>query len=314
MILVTGGAGYIGSHAVKELVKSGHRVVVLDNLSTGHRAAVDKKAIFCPGDLHDLKFIHDIFGEYPIELVMHFAAHSIVPQSMQEPLLSYRNLNCTINLLEAMLKAGVRKLVFSSTAAVYGEPLETPIPENHPLKPTNPYGQSKAWIEAILEQLHRANGLDYISLRYFNAAGADPEGELGEEHHPETHLIPIILKAALQGEEVSVFGSDYPTKDGTPVRDYIHVSDLISAHLLAMEALLQGRKQREIYNLGHQRGYSVLEVIDAARQVTGLDIPYRMADRRPGDPSTLVASSAKIKAELGWEPRYSDLQTIIATA
>ena len=266
-------------------MKSGHRVVVLDN-DTGHRAAVDKKAIFCPGDLHDLKFIHDILASTPISWSCILPPTASSPVHA-EPLLRHRNLN-TINLLEAM-KAGVRNWS-SSMAAVYGSPWNAhPEPSS---EPTNPW-QSKAWIEAILSSCTGPTP-DYISLCYFNAAGADPEGELGEEHHPETHLIPIILKAALQGEEVSVFGSDYPTKDGTPVRDYIHVSDLISAHLLAMEALLQGRKQREIYNLGHQRGYSVLEVIDAARQVTGLDIPYRMADRRGTLPQ---ASSAKGKAE-----------------
>lgn len=315
MILVTGGAGYIGSHAVKALIRKSYSVAVFDNLSYGHRDAVDPGALFIQGDLLEPRAVVEALRRNPIELVMHFAAHSIVSQSVQDPLLSYRNLSGTVNLLSAMLEAGVHKLVFSSTAAVYGEPEKVPIPENHPHNPTNPYGQSKAWVEKMLEGLHRSRNLSYISLRYFNAAGADPEGELGEDHNPETHLIPLVLKTALrQRKKIDVYGTDYPTPDGTAVRDYIHVSDLIQAHLLAMERLQEDEPVPGVYNLGHQRGHSVLEVIETARRVTGREINYEKAPRRPGDPSTLIASSEKIKKELGWQPRFTELEQIIATA
>jgi UDP-glucose 4-epimerase len=315
MILVTGGAGYIGSHAVKALLQKNCAVLVFDNLSAGHELAVPEGAVLVKGDLLDPGAIGEALQRYPVTLVMHFAAHSIVPESVQDPLLSYRNIAGTVNLLSAMRQAGVQRLVFSSTAAVYGEPVKLPIPEDHPLAPTNPYGQSKAWIETILAQLHRSTGLSYISLRYFNAAGADPEGELGEDHHPETHLIPLVLKTALgQRDKIYIYGRDYPTADGTAVRDYIHVTDLIEAHLLAMEVLQEERAVQGVYNLGHQRGYSVLEVINAARKVTGREIPAEPAPRRPGDPSILIAASEKIKRELGWRTRFTALDEIIATA
>lgn len=315
MILVTGGAGYIGSHAVQALLRKGFTVAVYDNLSSGHRTAVDSEAVFITGDLLDRDAVGEALRKHPVDLVMHFAAHSIVPQSVDDPLLSYRNIAGTVNLLAAMREAGVNRLVFSSTAAVYGEPRKLPIPEDHPLTPANPYGQSKAWIETILSQLHRTQDLSYISLRYFNAAGAVPGGSLGEDHHPETHLIPLVLKTALgQREKLFVFGTDYPTADGTAVRDYIHVCDLVEAHLLAMEALQGEKPVQGVYNLGHQRGYSVLEVIETARRVTGRKISWEAAPRRPGDPSTLIASSEKVKKELGWQPRYTGLEEIIATA
>ncbi|MEW5785031.1 MAG: UDP-glucose 4-epimerase GalE [Bacillota bacterium] len=315
MILVTGGAGYIGSHAVKALLDKGCAVAVFDNLSYGHAGAIDQRAEFIRGDLQDPPAIRETLQRYPIRLVMHFAAHSIVPESVLKPLLSYRNVSATVNLLSAMAESGVKRLVFSSTAAVYGEPVKLPIEEDHPINPTNPYGESKACLESMLARLHRAAGLNYVSLRYFNAAGADPDGALGEDHHPETHLIPLVLKTALgQREKIFVYGSDYPTEDGTAVRDYIHVSDLVEAHLLAMHLLEKDRPVQAVYNLGHQKGYSVLEVIETARRITKREIPLEMASRRPGDPSTLIAASDKIKKELGWKPRFTALAKIIATA
>lgn len=315
MILVTGGAGYIGSHAVKALLQRGCAVLAFDNLSYGHEKAVDKKAVLVKGELLDPCSVRAVLSRFPVSIVMHFAAHSIVPQSVENPLLSYRNIGGTVNLLSAMQECGVNRFVFSSTAAVYGDPVELPIPEDHPQNPTNPYGQSKSWIEAILDRLHRARGLSYISLRYFNAAGADPKGGLGEDHRPETHLIPLVLQTALgRREKISVYGNDYPTADGTAVRDYIHVSDLIEAHLLAMEALQGEKPVQRVYNLGHQRGHSVMEVIETARKVTGRAIPCETAPRRAGDPSTLIAGSERIKRELGWQPRFTELETIIGTA
>jgi len=313
-ILVTGGAGYIGSHAVKELVKAGHRVTVLDNLSKGHRAAV-YNAPLIQADLADKSFLTELLRAQKIEAVMHFAASSLVGESMQRPAAYYQNNVVNgLNLLEAMREGGVPYLVFSSTAAVYGEPVQTPITENHPTLPTNPYGATKLAVEEALAWYYRAYGLKYISLRYFNAAGADPDGDLGEDHDPETHLIPLVLKAALgQLPAVKVFGSDYPTPDGTCIRDYIHVTDLAAAHVLALEALAGG-SEPAIYNLGNGSGYSVLEVIRTAEKVTGQSLPAVFAGRRPGDPAVLVASPEKIRRELGWEPRYGDLPTIIETA
>lgn len=315
MILVAGGAGYIGSHAVRELVRHGRRVVVLDNFSRGHRAAVAAEAAVVEADLEDRAALGRVFREHPVTLVMHFAAHSIVPESVQNPVLAFRNVREALNLLEAMLVAGVNQFVFSSSAAVYGEPEAVPITEGHPLRPVNPYGASKAWVEAMCAELRRAQGLRYVSLRYFNAAGACREGSLGEDHHPETHLIPLVLQAALgRREAVDIYGGDFPTPDGTAVRDYVHVTDLAEAHCLAMEALEKGRIAGEIYNLGSGTGYSVLEVLRTAREVTGREIPVRTCPRRPGDPAMLVAGAARIKRELGWSARHSSLHNIIATA
>jgi UDP-glucose 4-epimerase len=313
-ILVTGGAGYIGSHTVKELFKSGHQVIVLDNLSKGHRVAVTKARLI-EAVLADQKFLSKLLREEKIEAVMHFAASSLVGESMQYPLDFYaNNVVCSLNLLNAMLEAGVYYFVFSSTAAVYGEPTKTPISEDYLTVPTNPYGATKLAIEEALFWYYQAYGLKYISLRYFNAAGADPDGELGEDHNPETHLIPLVLKTALgQIPEVRIFGNDYPTSDGTCVRDYIHVTDLAKAHILALEALAEG-VQPTIYNLGNGNGYSVLEVIQAAEKVVDNPLPKTFTKRRSGDPAILVASSERIKQELHWKPCYSDLQTIIETA
>ncbi|MCL6634246.1 MAG: UDP-glucose 4-epimerase GalE [Peptococcaceae bacterium] len=313
-ILVTGGAGYIGSHTVRELVNRGHRVVVLDNLSKGHGAAV-KGAALVRGDTADWLLLKSLFAEYQVEAVMHFAASSLVGESVRRPADYYQN-NVVkgLSLLNAMVEAGVRRLVFSSTAAVYGEPREIPIPEDHPAAPTNPYGATKLALEGAMRWYDQAYGLRYVSLRYFNAAGADPAGDIGEDHDPETHLIPLVLKAALGlVPGLEVFGTDYPTPDGTCIRDYIHVNDLAAAHILALEALAAGAPSA-VYNLGNGNGYSVLEVIRAAEEVVGRPINVRYGPRRPGDPAVLVAGSDKIKEDLKWRPRFTDLRAIIETA
>jgi len=315
MIMVTGGAGYIGSHVVKALVDEKYEVAVIDNLSTGHRSSLPEGIPFYRIDLMEENKLRQVFAELQPAAVMHFAAKSIVPESVKDPLGTFHpNLTGTMNLLKAMLGAGCKSIVFSSTAAVYGEPRAVPIAEDHPLEPTNPYGESKLFIEKILAATAAAGDLSYISLRYFNAAGADPEGRMGEDHDPETHLIPRVLAAAAGKEELTVYGDDYPTVDGSPVRDYIHICDLVSAHLLALEALRKGEKKTAVYNLGHQLGFSVLEVIKKAEEITASSVPYKIGPRRPGDPSVLIAGSELIKKELGWAPRYSDLDTIIETA
>ncbi len=316
MILVTGGAGYIGSNMVKALIMEGFTVGVLDNFSTGHRKAVHKNASLFEVDLLDLSAVDSVLSEIKPTAVLHFAAKSLVGDSMKNPLNTFHhNLNGANNLLTAMMKNKVNKLVFSSTAAVYGEPQKTPIEENDTGIPTNPYGESKLFIEKILERVGGTGKLNYVSLRYFNAAGADLEGEFGEDHRPETHLIPLVLDAAAGiRDKIVVFGTDYPTPDGTPIRDYIHIEDLVSAHILALKALLENSDRQSVYNLGHQKGYSVLEIIAAAREITGRDIPVEYGPRREGDPTTLIASSAKINRELGWETRCSDLNTIISSA
>ncbi|MBU4503274.1 MAG: UDP-glucose 4-epimerase GalE [Proteobacteria bacterium] len=314
MILVIGGAGYIGSHMVKELISHGREVVILDNLTTGHRESVPDGE-FIKGDLGDENLLQRIFKTYPIHTVMHFAAFSLVGESVQFPLKYFENnVSKTITLLKVMLEHGIKRFIFSSSASVYGEPEEIPITENCSVRPASPYGASKLMVEDILQECDKAHGLRYISLRYFNAAGADETGTIGENHNPESHLIPLVLKAA-KGEKknITVFGTDYPTKDGTCIRDYIHVTDLAQAHLLAMDVLENGESSN-IYNLGNSHGYSVKEVIETARQVTGLQIPVKEGPRRPGDPAILVASSEKIKKELGWQPRYQDLKTIVKTA
>lgn len=313
MILVTGGAGYIGSHTVRRLRKKGYDVVVYDNLSKGHRWAV-KDAELVVGDILDYARVCEVIKKYGIDSVIHFAAYSLVGESMQDPQMYYvNNVSGTISLLRAMINCGVKKIVFSSTAAVYGEPEEVPIKEDSRLNPTNVYGRTKLMIESILRDYDMAYGLKYVALRYFNAAGADDKGDIGEDHTPETHLIPLVLKAAKgEREDIKIFGTDYNTPDGTCVRDYIHVNDLADAHVLALESLKEGRSN--VYNLGNGNGFSVKQVIEVAEKVTGKSINKVESDRRPGDPAVLIASSEKIRKELGWRPVYTDLEKIIQTA
>lgn len=313
-ILVAGGAGYIGSHMVKDLLRAGYPVVVLDNLSKGHRELVPG-GHFVEGDLGDAGLLDRLFSEHKIGAVMHFAAFSLVGESVSQPLAYYRNnVAHTVELLDAMFRHNVRHFIFSSTAAVYGEPISVPIDEDHPCHPTNPYGETKLAVEQLLADCARAHDLHYVALRYFNAAGADAEGGLGERHEPETHLIPLVLQVAI-GERASIqiYGDDYPTPDGTCLRDYVHVSDLTQAHLQALEALLAGAANGA-YNLGNSKGYSVREVIDIARKVTGKAIAEQVTGRRPGDPAVLVADSTRIRATLGWQPRYEQLEAIISSA
>ena len=313
-ILVVGGAGYIGSHMVKDLLRAGYEVVTLDDLSTGHRELLPG-GIFYEGNLSDGKLLDRIFSEYQISAVMHFAAFSLVGDSMQDPIAYYRNnIAGTIELLAGMVRNNVKHFIFSSSAAVYGEPVEIPIKEDHPCNPTNPYGTTKVAVEQFLNDCDYAYGLKSVSLRYFNAAGAHESCEIGELHEPETHLIPLVLKAA-SGEQknIKIFGTDYPTSDGTCIRDYVHVSDLAQAHLLALEALLSG-KESSVYNLGNSKGYSVRKVIELAGKITGKTIRTVEVERRPGDPAELVAASDKIRQDLGWKPEYEDLETIITTA
>ncbi|WP_026487189.1 UDP-glucose 4-epimerase GalE [Caldanaerobius polysaccharolyticus] len=314
MILVTGGAGYIGSHMVYLLSQKGFDVVVLDNLEKGHRAAV-MGAKFYQGDLRDKELLDRIFAENDVEAVIHFAAASLVGESMENPLKYYfNNVYGTMCLVEAMIKHGVKKLVFSSTAAVYGEPKNIPIMEEDPTVPTNPYGETKLAIEKMLKWADMAYGLKYVSLRYFNVAGAHCDGVIGEDHQPETHLIPIVLQVALgKRDKVVIYGDDYDTPDGTCIRDYIHVLDLCEAHLLALKYIQQKGKS-DVFNLGNGMGFSVKEVIDKAQKVVGRNIRYEVGKRRPGDPSILVASDKKAKEVLNWEPKYSSLETIIDTA
>jgi UDP-glucose 4-epimerase len=311
-ILVTGGAGYIGSVVVTQLLAKGYEPVVFDNLSNGHRAAVPNAAKLVVGDVGDRAALDGAFTKYEPQAVMHFAAFIEAGESMQRPEKYFRNNTANaLTVLEAVLAHGVKRFVFSSTAALYGTPEKTPIEEHAPLQPTNAYGESKLLVEQMLDWLQRIHGLRYSCLRYFNAAGAAQEQ--GEDHHPESHLIPIALQVALgERKELAIFGTDYPTADGTCVRDYVHVGDLAAAHLLVLDALKE--KERLIYNLGNGRGFSVCEVIDTVRKVTGHAIPARESPRRPGDPAVLVASSEKIKRELGWSPQYADLESIVRSA
>ncbi|MDX1697779.1 MAG: UDP-glucose 4-epimerase GalE [Thiohalobacterales bacterium] len=313
-ILVIGGAGYIGSHMVLDLLRAGYPVVVLDNLSRGHRALVPGGE-FIEGDMGDAETLRQLFAEHPVQAVMHFAAHSLVGESVEQPLVYYRNnVANTVTLLEEMGRAGIPHFIFSSTAAVYGEPVKTPIAEDHPCAPTNPYGATKLAVERMLADVSAAGGLTWSILRYFNAAGADRSGKVGERHQPETHLIPLVLQVATgERELIRMFGDDYPTPDGTCVRDYVHVSDLTRAHLLALEHLLGGGGNTT-YNLGNSTGYSVREIIEAAREITGHAIPAEVAPRRPGDPAVLIADSASIRQELGWQPAYEDVREIIRSA
>lgn len=315
-VLVTGGAGYIGSHAARAFVASGRRVVVYDNLSAGHRAAVAAAGVadFVEGDVLDLTALRRVLAAYEVGAVVHFAALLSVPDSVRDPGSYYRNnVTGTVTVLEAMRLEAVRCFVLSSTAAVYGEPRETPITEAHPTAPVNPYGETKLAVERALPHFARAWGLGWISLRYFNAAGADPEGCLGEDHDPEIHLIPRAIDAARGGAALEIFGDDYPTPDGTCLRDFVHVSDLADAHVLALARLEAGGPSR-IYNVGTGRPASVKEVVAAVGEVTGRPVPARVAPRRPGDPAVLYAASDRIRGELGWTPRFEDLRTIIEHA
>lgn len=314
MILVTGGAGYIGSHTVKELLRAGHEVVVVDDLTSGHRELVLTEH-FAQVDIRDREGLRAVFRRYPVEAVMHFAALTSVPESVADPGRYYDvNLLGSVNLLEVMREFGVKTFVFSSSAAVYGDPHVIPIPEDHPTQPQSPYGKSKLMVEGVLADYARGYGFSYVSLRYFNAAGSDPEQEIGEWHEPERHLIPIVLEAALgKRPYAEVFGTDYATPDGTGVRDYLHVVDLAQAHVLALRRLLAGGGSG-VFNLGLGRGYSVREVIEVCRKVTGREIPVREGPRRPGDPAVLVADPTRAQRELGWQPQYNELEPIVETA
>lgn len=314
-VLVLGGAGYIGSHAVYQLADQGMDVVVVDNLQTGHKKAIHPKAAFYEGDLRDKEFLSSVFEKEKITQVLHFAANSLVGESVLQPLKYFHNNVYGLQvLLEVMQQNGVKEIVFSSTAAVYGEPAVIPITENEPTNPTNPYGESKLMMEKMMRWCEEAYGIRYVSLRYFNVAGARTTNEIGEDHTPETHLIPIILQVALgQREHISVFGDDYSTPDGTCIRDYVHVEDLIDAHLLALNYLSR-QGESIILNLGSSQGFSVHEMIKEAREVTGHPIPAVVAPRRAGDPSTLVASSEKARSILGWEPSRTTIKTILQDA
>ncbi|MGY8622306.1 UDP-glucose 4-epimerase GalE [Bacillus safensis] len=314
-ILVCGGAGYIGSHAVAALLAKGEQVVVVDNLQTGHKEAVLEGAVLEEGDLRDQDFLRQVFKTHQIEAVMHFAADSLVGESVTDPLKYYdNNVGGATVLLQVMNEFDVKHIVFSSTAAAYGEPKRVPIVETDETNPTNPYGETKLAIEKMLKWSEQAYGMKYVVLRYFNVAGAHTEGLVGEDHQPETHLIPIILQVALgKRDQIMIYGDDYETEDGTCIRDYIHVMDLVEAHILAVDRLRAG-KGSATYNLGNGTGFSVKQVVDAVRNVTGHAIPAQVADRRAGDPAKLIASSEKALQELGWTPQYADLHTIIQSA
>lgn len=314
-VLVCGGAGYIGSHTVYELIERGHSVVVVDSLIKGHKAAVHNDAKFYLGDIRDEEFMDRVFKENNIDAVIDFAAFSLVGESVNEPFKYYgNNVYGTLKLLEAMERAGVKKIVFSSTAATYGEPENDIIVESDKTNPTNPYGETKLTVEKMLKWADNAYGIKFVALRYFNAAGAHISGKIGEDHSPETHLIPIILQTALgQREKMFIFGDDYDTPDGTCVRDYIHVTDLADAHIKALEKLFK-TNESGIYNLGNGKGFSVKEVIEKAKKVTGKDFKVEIEARRNGDPSTLIASSEKAIKELGWKPKFNTLDKIIETA
>lgn len=313
-VLVCGGAGYIGSHMVAELIENGEQVVVLDNLQKGHKDSIEDIK-FYEGDLRDRKILDKVFTENTIDAVIDFAADSLVGESVGNPLKYFENnVGSTLSLLGAMKDYNVKYIVFSSTAATYGEPENVPILEGDRTFPTNPYGESKLTVEKVLKWCDNAYGIKYTALRYFNAAGAHISGNIGEDHRPESHLIPIIIQVALgTRDKIMIFGDDYATPDGTCVRDYVHVTDLASAHLLALKRLMKGEESR-IYNLGNGKGFSVKEVIDVTRKVTGCTIKADVALRRAGDPAVLVASSDKAKKELGWTPKYDALETIIETA
>ena len=314
-ILVCGGAGYIGSHAVHALVEKGEQVVIVDNLQTGHRGALNPAAKFYEGDIRDAAVLDKIFTENKIEAVIHFAANSLVGESMEKPLLYFNNNVYGMQvLLEAMVRHGVDKIVFSSTAATYGEPKRVPIHEDDETCPTNTYGETKLTMEKMMKWVSRANGVRYVSLRYFNSAGALPDGSIGEDHKTETHLIPLILQVPTgRRDHITVFGDDYPTPDGTCLRDYIHVVDLADAHVLALEYLRKGGAS-DIFNLGNGQGFSVKEMIAAAEKATGRSIKVEIGARRAGDPAQLIASSEKARTVLGWKPQFTDVEQVIGTA
>ncbi len=313
-ILVVGGAGYIGSHVCKALARKGYRPITIDSLVCGHRESVRWGPLYV-GSMSDAGLLEKIFNSHKISAVMHFAAFCYVGESVTDPGKYYRNnVAETLALLEEMVRAQVKRFIFSSSCATYGEPLEIPMTEEHPQAPINPYGRSKRMVEEILSDFRDPYGIESVCLRYFNAAGADPEGEIGEDHRPETHLIPLILQTALgKREAISVFGDDYPTADRTAIRDYIHVNDLAQAHLLALEQLLSGRGGGR-YNLGNGQGHSVMEVIETARRVTKEKIPAKIEPRREGDPAVLIGSSGLAMTELGWRPQMADIHKIIETA
>ena len=314
-VLVCGGAGYIGSHAVHQLIAKGEQVVIVDNLQTGHRDAVHPQARFYEGDIRDAAVLDTIFTENRIDAVIHFAANSLVGESMEKPLKYFNNNVYGMQvLLEAMVRHGVDKIVFSSTAAVYGEPKRVPILEDDETNPTNTYGETKRTMEKMMKWVSRADGIRYVSLRYFNAAGALDDGSIGEDHHPETHLIPLILQVPLgKRDHITIFGEGYATPDGTCLRDYIHVIDLADAHVLALDYLRRGGDSN-IFNLGNGQGFSVREMIEAAKKATGREIKVEMGQRRAGDPAQLIASSAKARKVLGWKPQYTDVEVVISTA
>ena len=314
-VLVTGGAGYIGSHVVRRLVEAKHEVVVLDDLSEGHRGAVGD-ATFVEGDCGDAAMLDSLFSGEHVRFVVHLAANCLVGESVANPGKYYaNNLSKGLTLLEAARRHDVKGIVFSSTAAVYGEPHDVPITEEHPCVPTNPYGETKLAFERALSWYHRAHGVRYVALRYFNAAGAHPDGDLGEDHREESHLIPRLLRSVLDsGPATPVFGEDYPTTDGTCVRDYVHVMDLAEAHLLALGAIDRGAVEAEAFNLGNGEGFSVREIVDAVAQVTGVAPAIERAPRRPGDPAILVASAARAARRLGWRPAHPDLPSMLSTA
>lgn len=313
-VLVCGGAGYIGSHVNKQLYKEGYETIVFDNLIYGHREAV-KWGRFVKGDLKNMQELEKAFEENTIDAVFHFAAYAYVGESVQEPeKYYYNNIANTLNLLHVMRRHGCDKIIFSSTCATYGESEKTPITEDMPQNPINPYGFTKLAVEHILKDYHKAYGLEYVVLRYFNAAGADPDGKIGESHDPETHLIPLVLDAAAgKRPDIKIFGNDYPTRDGTCIRDYIHVTDLTQAHLLALQYLENGGKS-DCFNLGNEKGTSVLEIVEAVKRVTDRDFPVTLAPRRTGDPGILVGSSEKARTALGWEPQFADIETIVRHA
>ncbi|WP_394120247.1 UDP-glucose 4-epimerase GalE [Planococcus donghaensis] len=314
-VLVLGGAGYIGSHAVHQLIDQGADVFVVDNLETGHRKAVHPKAVFYEGDIRDADFLNSVFEKESIDEVLHFAANSLVGESMENPLKYFdNNVYGTQVLLKAMVDHDVKKIVFSSTAATYGEPESVPITETMPTNPASTYGETKLTMEKLMKWTGFAHGLKFVSLRYFNVAGARETAEIGEDHQPESHLVPLILQTALgQRKEITVFGDDYDTSDGTCIRDYVHVEDLIRAHLLALDYLRRDGES-DVFNLGSSQGFSVTEMISAARSVSGKEIPVKVGPRRAGDPSTLIASSDKARQVLGWVPTHTSIEKIIEDA